>query len=478
MTDPTAIETLLQLSQSKGLRNELDQISARATLATLEADVERNWRYRTERVVRNITAIQTGLYEAVADEPAVLPRVSTAARTVAQGWENLARLGDHVAAPTALLNAALGYEFAGYQANAACLAREVTESFAWTTEPSIDGAVAAFVQRLFLRVRSLQEPLSTPPSNTTDLTDDELTRRAAQAVLAIALSDAATYFLTGNETNLEKADTNLAVALRGFREVGDAVLYNAAAGIGQVLPVMAERSTWRQLAEVSQAPRWRRYLQVLARGLGQRVLDSRSISELWPSQRAALDGGLLSSSESLAIRMPTGAGKTRVAELAMVRTLVDTPDAKCVYIAPFRALVTEIEDSFANLFQDLGYAASTVPGAYDQDEFGELIATTDDVLVLTPEKLDLLFRLQPEFLDSVALVVVDEGHIVGDTQRGPKFELLVSRLRRRLPDARFLLMSAGRARPDTRALLGVDRRRQLDTHHDRMASVGASARET
>ena len=215
MTDPTTIETLLQLSQSKELRNELDKISARATL---EADVERNWRYRTERVVRNITAIQTGLYEAVADEPAVLPRVSTAARTIAQGWENLARLGDHVAAPTALLNAALGYELAGYQANAACLAREVTESSAWTTEPSIDGAVAAFVQRLFLRVRSLQEPLSTPPSNTTDLTDDELTRRAAQAVLAIALSDAATYFLAGDETNLEKADTNLAVALRGFSE--------------------------------------------------------------------------------------------------------------------------------------------------------------------------------------------------------------------------------------------------------------------
>ena len=49
MTDPTNVDTLVQLSQSRGLRNELDQISARATLATLEADVERNWRYRTER---------------------------------------------------------------------------------------------------------------------------------------------------------------------------------------------------------------------------------------------------------------------------------------------------------------------------------------------------------------------------------------------------------------------------------------------
>src|SRR5581483_12072232 len=145
--------------------------------------------------------------------------------------------------------------------------------------------------------------------------------------------------------------------------------------------------------------------------------------------------------ESLAIRMPTSAGKTRVAELAIVHTLVTQPGSKCVYIAPFRALANEIEESFANLFHDLGYGASTVPGGYDQDEMGEQLASTDDVLVLTPEKLDLLFRLRAELLNQVALIVIDEGHIVADRERGPKFELLVSRLRRRVPSARFLMMS-------------------------------------
>ena len=439
MTD-TAVGALVELGRSGRLQHELAQISARATLVELAADVNKNWRYRTERVVRNISAIQTGLYTTIADAPEALPDVLATARIVAQGWEDLARLGDHVPPSTALLHAALGYELAGYQANAACLAREVTERSAWTTEPSIDGVVAAFLQRLFLRVRSLRESLAPRPD--TGLAGDELTRRAAKAVFAIALSDAATYFLTGREVNLQQARTNLALALRGFREIGDAVLYNAAAGIDHLLPVMAERSTWHQLATVSGAPRWRRYLQLLARGLGQPALDARSISELWPSQRAALSMGLLSSAESLAIRMPTSAGKTRVAELAMARTLVDAPGAKCLYIAPFRALVTEVGDSFVSLFQDLGYAVSTVPGGFDQDQFGQLIAETDKILVLTPEKLDLLFRLQPELLDSVALVVVDEGHVVSDRQRGPKFELLVSRLRHRLPAARFLLMSA------------------------------------
>ena len=442
MTEVSSLDDTIKLSRSKALRNELAQIEARATLATLEADVDPNWRYRTERVVRNLTAIQTELHIAVTEDPDVLSRTLTAARTVAQGWENLARLGDHVATPTALLNAALGYELAGYQANAACLARLVARNSAWTTDPSIDGVLAAFLQRLFLRVRDLREPLTRLPADPASLSLDDLTRRASQAVLAGALSDAATYFLTGDETVLEGATSQLSIAARGFGEVGDAVLYNAATGVGHLLPVMAERSIWRQLCNISSSPRWRRYLNVLARGLGQNVLDSRSISELWPSQRAALDGGLLSSPTSFAIRMPTSAGKTRVAELAMVHTLVENMGSKCLYIAPFRALVTEIEDAFANLFQDLGYSASTVPGAYDQDEFGALIASTDDVLVLTPEKLDLLFRLQPDLLDAVALVVIDEGHIVGDINRGPKFELLISRLRRRIPNARFLVLSA------------------------------------
>lgn len=443
MTDNTSsLISVLELSESTGFYNELAQIEARATLTTLEADTDPDWRYRTERVIRNLSAIQTALYVSATSEPAVPSKIASVSRVMAQGWENLACLGDHVETPVALLNSALGYELAGYQANAACLARMVTRATAWTTEPSMDGILAALLQRLFLRVRNMRDHFIQPPVESSELDVDDLTRRASQAVLSMALSDVATYFLTGNEGLLDDAIAKLSQAERGFIEVGDAVLYNASVGVRCLLPVMAERSIWRQLRDVSGRPRWHRYLQVLARGLGQYVLDSKSISELWPSQRAALSGGLLSSSTSLAIRMPTSAGKTRVSELAMVHTLVEEPGSKCLYIAPFRALVTEIEDSFINLFQDLGYAASTVPGAYDQDEFGELIASMDDVLILTPEKLDLLLRMQPELLDAVKLVVIDEGHIVGDASRGPKFELLVSRIRRRLPLARFLVLSA------------------------------------
>ena len=48
--------------------------------------------------------------------------------------------------------------------------------------------------------------------------------------------------------------------------------------------------------------------------------------------------------------MPTSAGKTRITELAIVHTLVNHPNAKCVYVAPYRALVSELKQSFFNLF--------------------------------------------------------------------------------------------------------------------------------
>jgi len=427
---------LLELPQFK---RELAQVGARSALHTLGVAEESSvrWNYHTERIVRNLTAVTAEL-----DSNELSGAQADGMRVVAQAWENLSELGDRVDRSTALINAALAYEWAGYQANAACLARLATPKIYWTQEPNFDGLVSAFIQRLFVQVRELQSRLTELPDPELLCTYDEIDRRAALAVTAISLSDVSSYFLTGDDRHIKSAIGALDLASAGLAQSGDAVAYNTVVGLKRVVPVMAKRSTWSQLGTVCSAPRWQRYLKVLARGLGDDILASRSISELWPSQLIAVAAGLLESDESRVVRMPTSAGKTRVAELAIVYSLIKRPGSKCVYVAPYHALANEIEQSFANLFHDLGYGASTVPGGYDYDKMGADLVTTDDVLVLTPEKLDLLFRLQPEWLEQVALIVIDEGHIVADRQRGPKFELLVSRLRRKIPKARFLMMSA------------------------------------
>jgi len=83
-----------------------------------------------------------------------------------------------------------------------------------------------------------------------------------------------------------------------------------------------------------------------------------------------------------------------------------------------------------------------VIGAYETDEFEDFLLRTADVLIMTPEKLDLILRLRPEILQQIKLIVLDEVHMLEDRSRGPKFELLLSRIKTRLPDCQFLVMSA------------------------------------
>src|SRR5581483_6486558 len=330
--------------------------------------------------------------------------------------------------------------------------------------PSLSLAASAFIQRQFLRLAPFAEALSKPPDATAlfagvampsevadggvqdldlILSDDDAAHLVAQAFAAQALEAAGQYFLSGNDDLLTTASELLNLASEGFSAAGSVREGNLVSNLQALLPVMQRRSTWTALGGFFEGnARWTRYLRVLARGFGRVPRDSRSISELWPSQLAAIDGGLLDSHDSKVLRMPTSAGKTRVAELAIVHALLSRPDRTSLYIAPFRALAEEVEGSLDGVLGEIGLGASSLVGGPETIGVEEILAAESQVLVLTPEKADLLMRVRPDLVASVGLVVLDEGHIVGDDRRGPQFELLVSRLRRRLTDARFLFLSA------------------------------------
>lgn len=435
------VYTDLALAQDPDLLTELAQLRAKASLEMLLGRTPRlNWRYSSAQVARNATFTLSALRDIATVAPDALTDVGREPLLVAQAWEGLANLGEGASRSTALLNAAVAYELAGYQANAACLARLAADRNQWTTRPILLGVISAFIQRLFLRVRTAGEALTQAPEFVP--VERDLARLAASGVAGQALMHAAEYFLSGNYQAIDQANERLALAARGFAAAGDVVGDAHVRNLRALLPVMVERSTWRHLADISEARRWKRYVRVLARGLKLPAVEGRSISELWPSQRTAIDSGLLANRDNIVVRMPTSSGKTRIAEMAMVKALVDSPGARCLYVAPFRALVSEITESFSFLFSDLGYSSSSVVGAFEDDAMDQLAAERDDVVVLTPEKLDLVLRINSQSLADVSLVVLDEGHLVGDERRGAKFELLVTRLRSLLPAARFLLLSA------------------------------------
>lgn len=429
-----------RVTSNRGLRNQLAQMGAKATLESLARDPSTaQWTFDVRSVTRQIAALSLDLayLDGTLEEDA-----GPQAYFAATAWERIANITAGKASRSAWLNAALHYDLAGYQANAICLARRV-QSDAGDSDSGIDELVATFLQRKYMRLINHAESFLREPAVRLleELDEVQTLSRLSDGTLAKGLSRAAHFFLSGDYAALDEAVSILETASRSYGLLGEASHHTTSRSLAQLLQLMARRSIWAHLGNVDNA-RWRRYLRILARGLGSDLLDTTSISELWPSQVEALEGGLLRRDRSLALRMPTSAGKTRIAEMAMVHQLSTSPGTRCIYIAPYRALVTEIEEGLTNLFSDVGFSASNIAGAYEMDDLGDSMSRGDELLVLTPEKLDLLLRLQPQHLENVRLIVIDEGHVVGDRSRGAKFELLLSRLRKKLPDARFLFMSA------------------------------------
>lgn len=422
---------------------DLAQLRARATLKELGHGAADgiHWTYDAAHLLRSLVAIHVRLAREARDHPETPEGMQTQALGAARAWESLARLGEGLERSSALVNSAIEYEIAGYQANAACLARIAVPATSWTVRPTMAVLTSAFLQRKFLRLRIAAELLVPPP--TLELDPESMLGEAARSVVSLALSDAALHMISGDPTAYSRASEGLGLAYDALAAAGFAADANLTRGLRAVLSVMKERSTWRVLADVAPGnPRWTRYLRSLARGLATPITDARSISELWPSQMAAVENGLFESGADMVVRMPTSAGKTRVAEMAIVHQLATDPGARALYVAPYRALVTELSAGMAAVFTDLGMAASTVVGSYEQDELQQLTAKDDRLLIVTPEKLDMLFRSDPDVFGDIRLVVLDEGHVIADQSRGAGFDLLVARLRRRFANARFLMLSA------------------------------------
>ena len=150
--------------------------------------------------------------------------------------------------------------------------------------------------------------------------------------------------------------------------------------------------------------------------------------ELWPSQREAAQRST-DVTDDLVVALPTSAGKTRVAEIAALMTL--SAGYRVLIVTPLRALSAQTERSFRKTFAPLGFSVSSLYGASGLSAGDEDALRTREIIVATPEKLDFALRSDPSLIDDVGLIVVDEGHMIGPSEREIRNETLVQRLLRR-----------------------------------------------
>ena len=182
----------------------------------------------------------------------------------------------------------------------------------------------------------------------------------------------------------------------------------------------------------------------------------------WPSQLRGIDK--LAEQDSFALCTPTGSGKTRVAEVALLNGLFRERGGEsrgaplCLYIVPTRALAAEVEGKLGRVLRSAGGPrAVTVTGLYGGLDWGPsdewLSIDEPTVLIGTQEKAEALVRFfGGALLERLELVIVDEAHevqfggsaseLVRHESRPLRLETLITRLRARRPDADFIAVSA------------------------------------
>ena len=197
--------------------------------------------------------------------------------------------------------------------------------------------------------------------------------------------------------------------------------------------VLLNQTDKSELEPEVQRQLWRRYIKVC-------LNKKYPIWTFFPSQSQAIHQGILGS-QTFALQMPTSAGKTAISELIIYHE-VKFKDNRILYLAPFRALASELKSSMCKDLAKLGVKTKSIYGG-NLSTAEEKAALNDiDVLISTPEKLMAVEDIEPGILDQFDTVICDEGHLLDDSTRGLSYELLLSRLKTSPIPKRFIFISA------------------------------------
>jgi len=165
------------------------------------------------------------------------------------------------------------------------------------------------------------------------------------------------------------------------------------------------------------------------------LYQKEGIRELYPPQAEAIERGLLEG-KNLLVSVPTAAGKTMLAELAMLKAALG--GGRSLYIVPLRALASEKQAAFSR-FEGLGVKVGLSSG--DMERRDEYLGR-NQIIVATSEKADSLIRNGARWIRDLSVLVVDEIHLLDSTNRGPTLEMTITKLMRINPDMQVLGLSA------------------------------------
>ncbi len=156
-------------------------------------------------------------------------------------------------------------------------------------------------------------------------------------------------------------------------------------------------------------------------------LKSQGYEKLYPPQADSVKSGLLDG-KSILVSAPTASGKTLIAMLAMISYLSKNT-GKVIYLSPLRALAAEKFSEFKKLEKvAIGNKVKVSISTGDYENIEKNLEKSN-VLILTNEKMDSIIRHGAEWVEEIGLVITDEVHLIGDENRGPTLEMILTQLK-------------------------------------------------
>ena len=148
------------------------------------------------------------------------------------------------------------------------------------------------------------------------------------------------------------------------------------------------------------------------------------------AQEAAIEP--LVSGRNVVLSSATGSGKTEAVVAPLIskywRAAAKSESVILLYIAPTKALVNDLDKRLDPPLARLGLRVGVRHG--DRDDL--ITGPKPQLLITTPESLDVMLFRRDLALTTIRAVVIDEVHLLYNTQRGLHLSILISRLRQLL----------------------------------------------
>jgi hypothetical protein len=254
-------------------------------------------------------------------------------------------------------------------------------------------------------------------------------------ILAKVLNLVIEYIYSGDEQWLSLAEEYI-LDLKELSSIDDEPLsWWISRLISILLNTYKQYSFWNVLPTLIPSDKTTLYIQQLA-------FNNPSIIELFYTQYEAVNA--MRNNNNIVISLPTSSGKTRIAEIAILETLVNNPESKILYLAPFRSLSFEVEESMDKIFSPLGFSTTFLYGGAQYSKIDKTLIEHSNIIIATPEKAKAIIRADESIADQIKLLVIDEGHLLGANQRLIQNEMFTEELKFHMSknNGKIILLSA------------------------------------